>query len=105
MLVRVCNKRVSERRRLLNHREYNLLNYLITQTEPSDPFSDSPSRKINLSELKESRYIRAVYAEFTPRTFARELDRLSELGFITLKRDPPVEGMVLELDFDAIAKY
>jgi hypothetical protein len=39
------------------------------------------------------------YQEFTPRTFVRELTRLSELGFITLN------GAVLELDFDAIAKY
>jgi hypothetical protein len=39
------------------------------------------------------------YKEFTPRTFVRELTRLNELGFITLN------GAVLELDFDAIAKY
>jgi Fic family protein len=105
MLAHAFNQRVGERRRLLNQREYNLLHFLITETEPSDPFSDSPSRKITLSELEKSRFIQAAYAKFTPRTFARELERLKELGFITLKQDQESKGVVLELDFEAISKY
>jgi len=105
MLIGAFNQRVGERRRLLNQREYNLLHFLITESEPSDPFSDSPSRKITLTELGKSKFIKAAYANFTPRTFARELERLKELGFITLNRDQEAGGMVLELDFEAISKY
>jgi len=46
MLVRAINKKMSDRRRVLNQREYNLLDYLLQATEPTDPFSENPSRKI-----------------------------------------------------------
>lgn len=105
MLVRAFNKRVGQRRKLLNQHEYNLLHFLITETEPGDPFSDSPSRKIKFTELTEVKYIQAAYAKFTRRTFFRELTRLTELGFITLENDTEENGLVLELDFDAIAKF
>lgn len=105
MLVRAFNKKVGQRRRLLNLREYNLLHFLITETEPNDPFSDSPSRKIGFSELREAKYVQAYYAKLTPRTFVRELTRLSELGFITFGRDETVKDLVLELNFDAVGRY
>ncbi len=105
MLVRALNKRVGERRRLLNQREYQLLHFLITETEPSDPFSDSPSRKVGFAELREAKYVQAAYAKFTSRTFLRELTRLKDLGFIILTRDETVKDTVLELNFDAIGKY
>lgn len=31
------------RRRLLNQREYGLLEFLLRETEPVDPFADEPS--------------------------------------------------------------
>ena len=40
------NKRMGTQRRLLNQREYNLLDFLLGETEPSDPFSDIPSRRL-----------------------------------------------------------
>lgn len=106
MLVRAQNTRIGERRRTLNRREYNLLDYLIVQTEPTDPFSENPSRQIKFSELCESPYINEAYRGVTNRTFRRELSRLSEMNFIKFitakdgKGDPTVE-----LDFDAIGKY
>lgn len=105
MLVQAFNKKVGERRRLLNQREYNLLHFLITETEPNDPFSDNPSRRVRLSELREAKYVQAAYANFTSRTFIRELTRLSELGFVTLARDEAVKDTVLELNFAAIGRY
>jgi len=77
MLVRAFNKRISKRRRVINQREYNLLDFLIVQTEPIEPFSDNPSRQIKFSDLRDSRYIREAYKDVTTRTFWRELLRLS----------------------------
>ena len=42
------------RRYLINDREYNLLDFLITETEPVDPFSEQPSKMISIQELFES---------------------------------------------------
>ena len=105
MLVRAYNKRVGSRRRLLNSREYSLLDFLIVETEPIDPFSDEPSRKLRLSELQESRYIQQAYRDVTHRTFVRELVRLGNLGFVRFEKDTESRDWILELDFGAIGKY
>lgn len=107
MLVRAFNKRVGRRRRLLNQREHRLLTFLLTETEPNDPFSDVPSKRIKFSELHESPYIQGAYRSLTPRTFYRELNRLGALEFITIRRDETAtaKDWVLELNFNAIGKY
>jgi Fic family protein len=107
MLVRAFNKRVGRRRRLLNQREYGLLNFLLRETEPNDPFSDFPSRRIRFSALRESPYIQRAYGSFTPRTFYRELNRLGGLEFITIRGDETAtpKDWNLELNFNAIGKY
>lgn len=105
MLVRAFNKRAAVRRRLLNQREYNLLDFLLTETEPTDPFSDKPSRKIKFSELRQAGYVQAAYRYVTPRTFHRELFRLGELGFINFALDEESKERIIELDFGAISKY
>ncbi len=105
MMFRACNKRVGARRRLLNQREYDLLDFLLRETEPSDPFSDLPSRRIQFSELLEADYVRAAYRNVTPRTFGRELIRLGELGFIKWTKRKSVRDWVVALDFGAISKY
>ena len=105
MLLRAFNKRVGSRRRLLNQREFSLLTFLITVTEPIDPFSESPSRKISFSELKEAEYVQAAYRGVTARTFYRELNRLGQRGFISFTRDDALKDWIVELDFNAIAKY
>lgn len=98
-------RRTGIRRRLLNTREYNLLNFLLTETEPLDPFSESPSRKIKFPELQEAPYIKAAYGHVTPRTFYRELIRLANLGFVKFAREETAKSLIVELDFGAIAKY
>ena len=106
MLIRAFNTRVGERRRALNQREYNLLDYLIVQTEPTDPFSDNPSRQIKFSELCAAPYITQAYRDVTNRTFWRELTRLSDMNFIKFTRDKGGRGdPIVELDFNAIGKY
>ena len=99
------NKRMSARRRVLNQREFSLLDFLLSETEPVDPFSDTPSRRISLSELLEANYVQSAYRNVTRRTFHRELMRLGELGFIEFTRDESVQDWVVELDFGAISKY
>ena len=105
MLVRAFNKRTGVRRRLLNQREYNLLSFLLDETEPVDPFSDEPSRKLTLSELLEARFVKTAYQNVTRRTFQRELVRLGDLGFIRFTKQESVEDSVVELDLSAISKY
>ena len=105
MILRAFSKRMGPRRRLLNQREYNLLDFLLSETEPVDPFSDTPSRKISLSELLEANYVQSAYRNVTRRTFHRELMRLGELGFIDFTIDDSVQDWVVELDFGAISKY
>ncbi|MYD63655.1 MAG: Fic family protein [Gemmatimonadetes bacterium] len=105
MLVQARDIKVSPRRRLLNQREYNLLNFLLRETEPSDPFSETPSRRIELLELLQDRYLQSAYQNVTRRTFLRELTRLRELGFIKFTLDDVVQDWVVELDFGAISKY
>ena len=102
-LTRALSQRVSERRRVINRREYGLLGFLLKETEPVDPFADEPSRRIKVSELLSAPYVTAVYRDVTKRTFLRELFRLEKMGFITfVDRE---REWVIELDFGAIGKY
>jgi hypothetical protein len=105
MLVRAYNQRAGQRRRALNEREYNLLHFLVTETEPNDPFSPTPSKQIPLTELVNSQYVRGTYRKVTPRTFRRELMRLRDSGFIKFTFDEQLKDFIVELDFDAIGKY
>ena len=105
MLLRAFNKRIASYRRLVNEREHNLLTFLLEETEPTDPFSDNPSRQLKFSELYKAPYVKGAYKHVTTRTFYRELNRLGELGFITIKRDEPAKDWILELNFEAIGKY
>ena len=103
-LVRALGQREGARRRVVNQREYRLLEFLLQETEPLDPFADEPSRKIALSELIRAPYVTAAYRNVTPRTFQRELIRLARKGFIKFtarERDEPI----IELDFGAIGRY
>jgi Fic family protein len=105
MLIRAFNQRAGQRRRALNQREYNLLDFLISETEPTDPFSPMPSKRIALSDLIDSAYIQAAYRKVTPRTFRRELIRLGQSGFIRFNYDEQLKDSIVQLDFDAIGKY
>ena len=105
MLVGGYNKRTGKRRRLLNQREYSFLIFLLSETEPIDPFSDVPSRKIKLTELKSIPYIQALYKGFTNRTFVRELVRLRKMGFIDFTEDEALKDWIVALDFGAIGRY
>ena len=104
MMLSNFNTRVSERRRMLNEREYHLLHFLLDETEPIDPFSDSPSRRVPLSELLRSGYVKGAYGNVTERTFIRELNRLGDMGFINFNVENPREPFV-EIDFNAIGRY
>ena len=104
MLAANFNTRVSERRRMLNERELQLLLFLLDETEPLDPFSENPSRRIHLDELMSWGYVKGAYGNVTTRTFVRELFRLSGLGFISLDYEKPKE-LSIEIDFGAIAKH
>ena len=99
------DKRVSKRRRLINDREHGLLGFLLEETEPADPFSESPSRRLPLDELIDSPFVRTVYRAVTSRTFRRELMRLAELGFIVFERDADSGEFVVDLDFAAIGRH
>jgi Fic family protein len=105
MLVRAFNTRVASYRRLLNQREYNLLDFLLAATEPIDPFSENPSRQLKFSDLRNAQYVRSAYSDVTDRTFIRELDRLGSLGFISITRSEASKDSVLELNFEAIGRY
>ena len=106
MLVANYNKLIGVRRRLLNLREYQLLDYLLNETKPLDPFSEEPSRRIELSELQGSTYVKAAYRDVTPRTFVRELVRLDSLGFINFTvNGTSTRAVIVEIDLGAIARY
>ena len=104
MLVRARQAKISERRRLINEREYNLLDFLVWETEPYDPFSDRPSKRLRLKELLESPYLREAYKNVSTRTFTRELIRLRECDFIKFSKAAS-DDWVVEMDFNAIGKY
>ena len=103
-LTRALGERVSQRRRLLNIREYQLLAFLLEETEPEDPFSEDPSEQIRLSDLVNSPYVRSAYRDVTQRTFRRELTRLAELGFIVFDHLPESGEYVVAIDFGVIEK-
>ena len=105
MMVKSFNTKTGPRRRLLNQREYNLLEYLLSETEPLDPFSNEPTRSLTLSELWADRFVRSVYQRVTLRTFQRELTRLAEVGFISFTRDDALQEWIVELDFGAIERH
>ena len=102
-LVRAFNRREGVRRRVINQREYSLLQFLLQETEPVDPFADEPSKRIEFSDLIQSQYIRAVYGNVSTRTFRRELIRLAEKGFI--KFSGQGSELIVELDVSAIERY
>jgi Fic family protein len=105
MLVRAFNTRIGARRKLINQREYNLLDFLLTETEPVDPFSENPSRRVQLSELMEAKPVSWQYRNLKPRTLYRELGRLRQLGFIHFQQDEHTKNWYVELDFNAIGRY
>ena len=111
-LTHALGMRVSKRRHLLNVREYSLLSFLLEETEPTDPFSESQSTRIRLTDLVKSPYVMGAYREVTPRTFIREIRRLAELGFISLEDEPDsgrelvgIDFNAIEIDFDEMASY
>ncbi|MCY4212546.1 MAG: Fic family protein [Gammaproteobacteria bacterium] len=103
MLLRAFNRREGKRRRIINQREYNLLEFLLEATEPKDPFSAEPSRHLNYFELRQAAYVKAAYRDVSERTFHRELSRLGERGFI--KFQAVDQELMVALDFEAIGKY
>ena len=105
MMSRALGVRVSKRRRLLNKREYNLLRFLLEETEPNDPFAAEPSRRVSLAELVDSPFVRQVYRDVTRRTFRRELMRLAEHGFIRFERDAESGDHAVKVEFSAIGRY
>ena len=102
-LQRAFNTRVSKRRCRISQREHGLLDFLLQQTEPTDPFADEPSAKLKCAELRQDPYIKAAYANLTDRTFHRELTRLAELGFLKLANGGA--QATVEIDFNAISRY
>ena len=103
-IAKALARRVSKRRRLLNIREYQLLAFLLEETEPQDPFSEVPSERIRLDDLVNSPYVRSAYHDVTNRTFRRELARLAELEFITFIRQPDSGEYTVEIDFGVIER-
>lgn len=104
LLAQARRTKISERRRLINEREYNLLDSLVSETEPDDPFSDHPSKALDVRTFLQSPFIREIYKNVSTRTSFRELFRLEEFGFIKLSKAAS-GGWAIELDFEAIGKY
>ena len=104
-MLKAFNQRVSKRRRVLNDREYRLLTFLLSETEPEDPFSEKPSKQISFADLIASPYVRSAYRSVTPRTFRRELIRLADLGFIFFSSPQTADQPIIELNFEAIGRY
>ena len=102
-LDRARSQRESVRRRVLNAREYGLLEFLLERTEPVDPFADDSSRHFSLADLVRDRSVRSLYGSVTDRTFRRELSRLAAKGFVRF--EPRAGDWFVELDFGAIARY
>ena len=105
MMNRAIGQKLSQRRRLLNHREYALVSFLLDETEPTDPFSAEPSRRMRVADLVQSAYFAGTYHGVTQRTFRRELIRLADLGFISFVRQPNSGDYTVDIDFSAIGKY
>ncbi len=105
MMIRANNERVGKRRKLLNHREYNLLLHLLEETDPEDPFATESSRQVPLAELLQSPFVMEVYRDVTRRTFIRELERLDKFGFIRFEYDSALDTLIVAIDFGAIERY
>ena len=103
-ITSALGQRMSKRRHLLNAREYQLLRFLLEETEPQDPFSEAPSERIRLGELVNSPYVRSTYRGVTNRTFRRELTRLAELGFIVFDHRSDLGEYTVEIDFGVIER-
>ena len=69
------------------------------------PFAAKPSKQVSFTVLLALPYVRSAYRSLTPRTFRRELTRLTDLGFIRFTASEGVDEASIELDFSAIAKY
>ena len=104
-MLKAYNRRVGQRRRMLNEREYNLLTFLLDETKAEDPFAANPSKQVSFAALLASPYVRSAYRSVTSRTFRRELTRLADLGFILFTAREGVDEASIGLDFSAIAKY
>ena len=102
-LDRAHGQRVGARRRAINQREYGLLDFLLRETEPSDPFSDESSKRVTLHELLQEPYVRDIYRSVTRRTLSRELTRLADAGFIKFEQQGG--DWFVSIDFGAIGKY
>lgn len=104
-MIEQCRRTyLSSRRRVLNEREFNLLTYLLAETEPTDPFSESGTQSVKLLDLLASHYYRGAYGGVSQRAFTRELSRLAEKGFVKLTCGKN-GSETIEMDFNAIAKY
>ena len=104
-MQKAARQKTGKLRRVLNDREYELLDFLLRETEPEDPFAEKPSRQILFSELVESPYVRAAYRTVTRRTFRRELARLADIGFIVFRLPEGSDQPIVEIDFGAIGRY
>ena len=104
-MQKAARQKTGKRRRVLNDREYELLDFLLRETEPEDPFAEKPSRQILFSELVESPFVRAAYRTVTRRTFWRELARLADIGFIVFRLPEGSDQPIVEIDFGAIGRY
>ena len=105
MMTRALEIRTGKRRRLLNRREFDLLRFLLEETDPGDPLLVEASQLIHLAKLTASPFVRAVYGRVTHRTFIRELKRLADNGFIDFGYDPEADDYAVAVDFEAIGRY
>ncbi|HEV3261273.1 MAG TPA: Fic family protein [Gemmataceae bacterium] len=103
LIRRASDKRVGKRRRLLNHREAQLLHGILDASEPSDPFSNEPAKEATGADLE--RLILSLYEAKTKRTILRELARLGKMGFISVIADGPMRNWRYLLRFEAIEQY
>ena len=104
-MVKAREQRVGKSRRVLNEREYRLLEFLLDETEPEDPFSEKPSKQVPFSALVDSPYVRSAYRNVTRRTFFRELIRMEKLQFILFRALHDKAAESIELDFQASGQY
>ena len=103
MLDEVRIRRLSERRMVINEREYSLLCYLLKITQPVETLAKQRLHRIKLAELLDDPFTATLYKGRTQRTIQREIDRLEHHGFIQCeKRDGE---FFVAIDYDAIGKY
>ncbi len=104
LITKALDQRSGKRRRRLNPREHRLLKYLLDETRPRDPFSATGSERIALGALVRSPYVAGTYRNVTDRTFRRELERLDELGFITIDRHSMPSRPTVGIDFSVVER-